>query len=86
MEQESVQQLADTNVWIDTSFASRCVSPALGEEVIRAFGEDRVLFGTDCPWDTPANTVRWLEEMSLSQTAKQKIYSQNALRLLAGQV
>lgn len=86
MEQESVQQLADTNVWIDTSFASRCVSSALGEEVIRAFGEDRVLFGTDCPWDTPANTVHWLEKMPLSQTAKQKIYSQNALRLLARQV
>ena len=32
MEQESVQQLADTNVWIDTSFASRCVSPEEGEE------------------------------------------------------
>ncbi len=82
MEEEAVDQLADTNVWVDTSFAAMCVSAEKGEEVIRAFGEDRVLFGTDCPWDTPVHTVQWLESMTFSKQVLDKVYYENALKLL----
>lgn len=79
---EAIQYLADTNVYIDTSFSSRSVPPETAECVIRAFGTDRVLFGTDCPWDTPAPTVRYLEGMHFTREELEKIYSKNALRLL----
>lgn len=79
---DSVRFLADTSVYIDTSFASRTVDPKDGAAVIRAFGADRVLFGTDCPWDTPQSTLAWVESLGLSEEEKQKIYFRNAQRLL----
>lgn len=82
MEEEAIGELASTTVYIDTSYASRCASPELGEKVIRAFGADRVLFGTDCPWDTPASMLAWLDKMALSPEEREKIYSGNARTLL----
>ncbi len=82
MEEEAIDELAPTHVLIDTSYASRCASAELGEKVIRAFGADRVLFGTDCPWDTPANTLRWLGEIALTKEEREKICGGSAKRLL----
>lgn len=41
-----------------------------------------MLFGTDCPWDTPANTLRWLGEIALTKEEREKICDGNAKRLL----
>lgn len=82
MQQEAIDELADTNVYIDTSFVSRSVEPSVAERSIRAFGFDRVIFGSDCPWDTPANTVAFLQAMDFSQEEYEKIYSKNALKIL----
>ena len=52
------------------------------------FGEDRLLFGTDMPYDvgggdvTIRQTIRAVEDMGLSQSVKEKIYEGNAKRLL----
>ena len=82
MQEEAVQELADTNVFIDTSFSAISVDPSVAERSIRAFGADRVLFGTDCPWDTPAHTLAWLESMELGEEIMRRICSENALHLL----
>ena len=82
MADEAIEYLADTNVYVDTSFSSRSVPAETAERVIRAFGVSRVLFGTDCPWDTPAPTVRYLEGMHFTKEELELIYSKNALRLL----
>ena len=82
MQEEAVQELVDTNVFIDTSFSAISVDPSVAERSIRAFGADRVLFGTDCPWDTPADTVAFLSKMRFSPQEYDKIYCRNALKLL----
>ena len=82
MQEEAVQELVDTNVFIDTSFSAISVDPSVAERSIRAFGADRVLFGTDCPWDTPADTVAFLSKMRFSPQEYDKIYWRNALKLL----
>jgi predicted TIM-barrel fold metal-dependent hydrolase len=52
------------------------------------FGEDRVLFGTDMPYDIEnggvsiRKTVEALESMGLSASTRRKIYEDNARRLL----
>jgi len=52
------------------------------------FGEDHVLFGTDFPYDVEnggvgiRETIKGIERMALSASAKQKIYEGNARRLL----
>ncbi len=81
MTERAVSALADTSVYIDISFAASSVPVEEGERVIRAFG-DRVLFGTDCPWDTPARTMEYLDKMHLTDEKKDKICFRNALRLL----
>ena len=82
MADEAIEYLADTNVYVDTSFSSRSVPAETAERVIRAFGVSRVLFGTDCPWDTPAPTVRYLEGMHFTKEELDLIFAKNALRLL----
>ena len=82
MEEEAVDCLADTTAYIDTSYAARAASAETGRRVIEAFGFDRVLFGTDLPWDTPEHTLAYLESMGFSDEQKAKIYYRNAQRLL----
>ena len=43
-----------------------------------AMGIDRILLGTDYPYEDPKECMRFLEGLSLSQEDKDKIYSQNA--------
>ena len=82
MAREAIDCLVSTGAYIDTSFSSRSVDPAVAEEVMRAFGADRILFGTDCPWDTPENTVAYIEKMPFTAEEKAKIYYKNACKLL----
>ena len=79
---DAVEYLSDTNVMIDVSFSSRTAAPDAAEACIRAFGFDRVLFGTDCPWDTPESTLAFLSGMHFTQEEMRRICEKNALRLL----
>jgi aminocarboxymuconate-semialdehyde decarboxylase len=60
------------------------VSPhAMGMEfAIKYYGIDRVMYGTDYPcWD-PATALRLLDELELSAGDKQKLFHDNARRIL----
>jgi predicted TIM-barrel fold metal-dependent hydrolase len=46
-----------------------------------AMGIDRILLGTDYPYEDPKECMRFLEGLSLSQEDKDKIYSQNARQI-----
>ncbi len=58
----------------------------MGEEqflrVLRAFGSDRALFGTDSPWGDQAAEVRRFLALPLMPEEKESILSGNARRLL----
>lgn len=79
---DSVRYLADSPAYIDVSFASKTAEIGEAEDCIRAFGAERVLFGTDCPWDTPAETTAYLRKMRLSDAEREAIFYKNALGLL----
>ena len=51
-------------------------------EIIRAFGSDHVLFGTDSPWGNQAAEVRRFLSLPLTDTEKQRILAGNAEALL----
>jgi predicted TIM-barrel fold metal-dependent hydrolase len=44
-------------------------------------GIDRILLGTDYPYEDPKECMRFLEGLSLSQEDEDKIYSQNARQI-----
>lgn len=52
------------------------------------FGPDRVLFGTDCPFDPEGGptfireSIRAIDSLKLSQTVRNKVYYENAMRML----
>ena len=51
-------------------------------EIIRAFGVDHVLFGSDYPMWNPGEEKRRLEALALTAAEKQAIFYDNAARLL----
>lgn len=50
--------------------------------LVRAFGSERVLFGTDSPWTDQKKSVEDIRSLPLTETEKENILGKNAQRLL----
>ena len=92
--------LADTEVYLDTSFCLEPMAPngdgypwreeelrRLDEEAFRdmarLFGAERILFGTDSPWEDQAEEVKRIRRLDLTEAEKEAVLGGNAERLLA---
>ena len=93
--EEACKLLSGTGVMIDTSFSigrmtpaddtltqSEMLSVSEAEDIIRAYGADRVLFGTDSPWGGQKESLELFSQLRLSETDKEKILCLNAKRVL----
>lgn len=92
--------LGDTGAYIDTSFSLGSITPLadgyyddkstalLSEEdfcaLVRAFGSDRVLFGTDSPWTSQQGSLEQIGALPLSDKEKAGILGGNAEKILFG--
>lgn len=90
--------LPDTGVYLDTSFSFGPMTsngdgyyapedlPLLEEEqfvrMVRRFGADRVLFGTDSPWGDQERDLALLRALPLTEEEKRAILGGNAWSLL----
>lgn len=90
--------LADTAAMIDTAFSLGVIAPLeegyykeeellllKAEEfcqLVRAFGSDRVVFGTDSPWADQAAALAAIRALDLTEEEKEKILGGNAQRIL----
>ncbi|MBQ6322105.1 MAG: amidohydrolase family protein [Lachnospiraceae bacterium] len=90
--------LAETGVFLDTSFCFGKVTPLqdghweedgipmldtdIFLELIHTFGADHVLFGTDSPWTDQKTCLEMLRSLPLSEHEKKQILGQNAQNLL----
>lgn len=72
----------DGEIYFDTSFTSENMSQEMFEKMINKHGTDRILLASDCPWDNPTKEIKMIEKLSLSDTEKKKIYSENAIKIL----
>ncbi|MGN0453186.1 MAG: amidohydrolase family protein [Ruminococcus sp.] len=80
--EEAYEYLKDTNCMLDTSSSSALTGHELFEKLIKAYGADRLLFGTDFPmWDAELEIERFMS-VNISDDDKEKILSKNALNLL----
>ena len=86
-------QLADTAAYLDTSFSTGTVRRTDGTRVplldqagfvglVRAFGADRVLFGTDSPWSGQSDSLQDMRSLPLPEPDIAAILGGNARRLL----
>lgn len=92
------EYLLDTGVYIDTSFALGKMAQTdehfyeeeelqlLTEEefcqLVNLFGKERVLFGSDSPWNRQVYARKQIDLLPLSHDTKEHIYYKNACRLL----
>lgn len=66
------------NIFVTTS--GNYYEPAF-KCVYEAMGVERILLGTDYPYEDPKNCIEFLEGISLSTEDKEKIYNRNATQL-----
>ncbi|EWM52631.1 amidohydrolase family protein [Ruminococcus flavefaciens] len=70
------------NLWFDVGVVSRYIEDDQLLRIIRSQGADKVLFGSDCPWDEPANEIAMIGRLPLTDEEKELIFHKNAERLL----
>ena len=74
--------LVGTNVNLDTAYIAQFLAPEQCRRIIRNHGAEKIIFGSDSPWEDPADTLRYLESLHLTTEEMALITHQNALRLL----
>lgn len=71
----------DGEVYFDTSFSMEC-DKELMEKIINKHGAERILFASDCPWESAAALKEKILSLKISDDKKEKILGGNAMRLL----
>lgn len=90
---EAAETLSESGVYVDTSFVLAPHYRRSGEEVrmlekekfvslVRKYGTDKVLFGTDSPWADQSVYVDRLGTCGFSEDEFEAIMAKNAVRLL----
>lgn len=95
--QRVAENLAHTGCYLDTAISLGSIvpiddhySPAelpllSGDDfvsLVRAFGSERILFGTDSPWADQAEEIKKITALPLTREEIENILSHNAVRLL----
>ena len=81
--EEVYDTLALTPIYMDIAFIADYIDADLCRAIIKKHGADKILFGSDSPWETPAHTLKFLQSLDLGAEAEEKIKSENAKVLLA---
>lgn len=80
--EEAYEYLRDTNCMLDTSSSSALTGPELFEKLIKSYGADRLLFGTDFPmWDAQEELKRFMN-VRITEEEREKILYKNAEKIL----
>lgn len=81
--QEVYDNLAglDGEIYFDTSLSMNCDN-SLMKKIISKHGADRILFASDCPWESSKKIMEKILSLKISDDAKEKILGKNAERLL----
>lgn len=70
------------NLYFDVAVIAGRIKPDQLLRIIKNHGVERILFGSDCPWDTPANEIEMIKALPLTDEEKDMIFYKNALKLL----
>ena len=80
--EEAYENLKDLDCMMDTSSSSALMEAGMFERMIRLYGADRLLFGSDFPmWDCKEELERVLS-VPMSEAEREKIFYSNAAALL----
>lgn len=74
--------LVGKNVYFDTSMCASNISPEQATRIIKNHGYEKILFGSDCPWQSPLDSFEFIDRLTITPNEKDFIFYKNALRLL----
>lgn len=77
-----LELLCGENLYFDTCFSDHVIGDEGMARIIEAHGADRILFGTDLPWDDQAEQIKMIHRLPLSDEEREKILWRNAVELL----
>ncbi len=77
----AAEMLRHPNVWAELTLTS--VTNGLIEWLVRAVGDDRILFGTDAPMRDPRPQLGWVVWANVPAASRRRILGENFQRLLA---
>jgi predicted TIM-barrel fold metal-dependent hydrolase len=81
---EVEELLVGENVYFDVSYVfGKCPDERI-KRIIRAHGVDKVVWGSDFPWQTQCEGLAGMTRLGLSGGETRAVLSGNLLRLLAG--
>ena len=78
---EAARQLVGEDVYVDSSSSLFALEPAEAVRIMRDYGVDRVLYGTDFPMWNPVGELRRFNALPLTDAEREKILWSNHLRL-----
>lgn len=79
---DAVSMLSDNGLLFDLSSSLYALAPARAAEIIRRFGTDSVLYGTDYPMWDPVEELARFDRLDLTESERADILWNNASRLL----
>ena len=79
---EAERLLVGTPIYMDLAVVPRFMDAKQCRCMIRAHGADKILFGSDSPWERPAQVLRYLEGMNLTAEEMDQITHKNAMGIL----
>lgn len=83
MWEEATQQLAGRkNLYVDLSSSLYALSSQTANELIHAYGADRVLWGTDYPMWESVSEMEYFDKIDLTDKERSMILYENAAKLL----
>lgn len=74
--------LAGTNIYMDTAMIANYLSVEQFDRIVKKHGADKILFGTDMPWENPEKTLRYIESACINQYELEMIKYKNACKIL----
>lgn len=80
--EKSMRSLLGSDIYIDISMGEVFYPREYVKRAILSHDPDRILFGTDSPWDSQKNAVDTLRAMRLGEELEKKIFETNARRIL----
>lgn len=79
---EVIDHLCGLPIYLDTSYSFGRIIKPQAQKIIDLHGSDRILFGTDLPWNEADTESRLIDSLDLSQADRDKIFFKNAAALL----
>lgn len=80
---DAMKYVVGSPVYIDTSMAAMYYSDVRVRQAVEAHDPDRVLFGSDSPWDDAATAASVLRHVGLDADLLDRVLYRNGARLLA---